>query len=240
MKKTFSSPQFFFLLLALSSIIAGFNSCNSSSKMTDPGVVINGVKWATRNLDTGGKFAATPESYGALFQWGRKDDGHESRSSATTETLSSTDNPGHGNFILALNSPRDWRNPQNDALWNAGTESAPVKSANDPCPAGWRVPTDAEIATLFDSDKVSNEWTTQNGISGRKFTDNSTGSSLFLPAAGYRYSFKAAVLSAGEYGYYWSSRLDGIYACNLLFYSDYADWNSFNRSYGQSLRPVAE
>jgi hypothetical protein len=47
----------------------------------EEGVVINGICWATRNLDVGGVFVANPEYYGALYQWGRKTDGHESRSS---------------------------------------------------------------------------------------------------------------------------------------------------------------
>jgi len=43
-----------------------------------------------------------------------------------------------------------------------------------------------EIKTLLDTTKVSNEWITENGINGRKFTDKVTGNSLFLPAAGCR------------------------------------------------------
>ena len=38
----------------------------------DEGVVINGVRWATRNVDMPGTFAETPESVGMFFQWGRK------------------------------------------------------------------------------------------------------------------------------------------------------------------------
>jgi uncharacterized protein (TIGR02145 family) len=37
----------------------------------DPGVMINGVRWATRNLDAPGHFAATPEDYGKFYQWHR-------------------------------------------------------------------------------------------------------------------------------------------------------------------------
>ena len=38
----------------------------------DEGVVINGVRWATRNVDMPSTFAETPESFGMLFQWNRK------------------------------------------------------------------------------------------------------------------------------------------------------------------------
>ena len=40
--------------------------------ITDKGVVINGVMWATRNVDAPGTFAPYPESSGMLFQWNRK------------------------------------------------------------------------------------------------------------------------------------------------------------------------
>ena len=36
------------------------------------GVVINGVRWATRNVDAPGTFADTPESTGMFFQWNRR------------------------------------------------------------------------------------------------------------------------------------------------------------------------
>ena len=39
--------------------------------ITDDGVEINGVIWATRNVGAFGKFAATPESTGMLYQWNR-------------------------------------------------------------------------------------------------------------------------------------------------------------------------
>ena len=44
-------------------------------------------------------------SYGDLYQWGRRSDGHQCRTSPTTTTLSSNDQPANGNFILSPNSP---------------------------------------------------------------------------------------------------------------------------------------
>ena len=38
----------------------------------DKGVVINGVKWATRNVAAPGTFAANPEDAGMFYQWNRK------------------------------------------------------------------------------------------------------------------------------------------------------------------------
>jgi hypothetical protein len=38
----------------------------------DEGVVINGVKWATRNVDKPGTFAVKPESGGMFYKWNSK------------------------------------------------------------------------------------------------------------------------------------------------------------------------
>jgi len=38
----------------------------------DKGVIINGVKWATRNVDMPGTFATKPEDAGKFYQWNRK------------------------------------------------------------------------------------------------------------------------------------------------------------------------
>ncbi len=66
-------------------IIASFTSCSlfkkTNTATTDPGVVINGVRWATRNVDESGTFAPTPESAGKFYQWNRK------KAWNTTDTL---------------------------------------------------------------------------------------------------------------------------------------------------------
>ncbi|MDR2909919.1 MAG: fibrobacter succinogenes major paralogous domain-containing protein [Bacteroidales bacterium] len=42
------------------------------SKTSDPGVIINGIRWATRNVATPGTFADKPEDAGMFYQWNRK------------------------------------------------------------------------------------------------------------------------------------------------------------------------
>ena len=214
------------------------------SKVQVACVRINGVCWATRNLDVGGKFVTNSEDYGALYQWGRPADGHESRTSSTTTTLATTDTPGHNKFILAPSSPNDWRNPQNDKLWNAGTEEAPVKAANDPSPEGYRVPTATEIDKLLDATKVTVIWTHQNGVSGCMFTDKSTLNSLFFPAAGDHWGFVDVLYDAGTAGGYWSSTVDGTDAYCLDVFLNIimgaAIREGYGRADGKSIRPVAE
>ena len=202
----------------------------------DEGVVINGVKWATRNLDVGGTFVENPEDYGALFQWGRKADGHESRTSAITNVVSTTDTPNHDNFIIAGSvSGSDWRSPHNNALWNVGTETAPVKAANDPSPSGWRVPTDTEMRKLLDKSKVD----IMSDKGGYVFTDKATGASLFLPAAGNRFCSSGNLSNRGEY---WSS---SSYGSSESYYVYFAVTGPLmnsqgSRADGRSVRPVAE
>ena len=107
-------------------------------------------KWLDRNLGAPNTPTAYNDyaNYGDLFQWGRSADGHQlvtrgpdavtTTGSATTTTLSTSNNPGHGLWILSSADPFDWRSPQNDNLWQG------VTGTNNPCPAGFRLPTNAE------------------------------------------------------------------------------------------------
>jgi len=121
------------------------------------GVVINGVVWAECNVDAPGTFAAKPEDAGMFYQWNRKIGW-----SAIDPLVNSIG--GH-----------TWDNslPEGTAEWIA---------TNDPSPAGWRIPTIEEVNSLFNSEKVTNEWTTHNGVNGRKFTDKTTGASILTSA----------------------------------------------------------
>lgn len=101
----------------------------------------------------------------------------------------------------------------------------------------WKMPTFDRIKLLLN---CANEWTTINGVNGRLFTA-SNGNLLFLPAAGYRYN--SGLSSAGRYGRYWSSTPNPSYSDDaycLDFGSNGADWRSYNRCFGHSVRPVAE
>lgn len=163
-----------------------------------------GKTWLDRNL--GATQVATSstdaDAYGDLYQWGRGTDGHEKRTSGTTTTLSSTDVPGHGDFIMNADSPFDWHVPQNDNLWQG------VNGVNNPCPSGYRLPTEAE----WESERGS--WTSNNA-------NGAFNSPLKLPVAGHRRFSDAAFFSVGIAGNYWSSTLSneagGIYSRFLSF-----------------------
>ncbi len=179
-----------------------------------------GEIWMDRNL--GASQVATSstdsDSYGDLYQWGRAADGHESRTSNTTSTLATSDTPGHGNFIkITSSSPFDWRNPQNDNLWQG------VSGTNNPCPSGYRLPTEAEC----EAERAS--WSSDNAA-------GAFASPLKLPVAGRRTYYDASLIHEGTFGLYWSSTVNGTYSRSLFFSSSSASMSNSNRAYGYSVR----
>ena len=182
-------------------------------------VLSNGRCWLDRNLGASRVAISSTdtEAYGDLFQWGRAADGHQKRNSGTTSTLSSSDTPGHGSFIPVLNSPWDWRSPQNDNLWQG------VNGINNPCPPGYRLPTEAEL----NAERLS--WSSNNSA-------GAFASPLKLPVAGLRFYSSGSLYSVGSYGYYWSSTVDGIYSRRLAFSSTGAHMYFYPRAHGNSVR----
>jgi uncharacterized protein (TIGR02145 family) len=198
----------------------GCIGCTSLTPPAGYGVVeSSGHCWLDRNLGASQVATSSTDAaaYGDLYQWGRGTDGHQIRTSGTISTLSATDNPGHSNFILALNSPYDWRSPQNNNLWQG------VSGINNPCPSGYRLPTDAEL----DAERTS--WSSNNAA-------GAFASPLKLPVAGYRGWSSGSLLSVGSDGIYWSSTVDGTHSRFLLFYSSNASMGSHNRAIGFSVR----
>ena len=182
-----------------------------------------GKIWMDRNL--GATQVATTStdaaSYGDLYQWGRGTDGHQVRTSGTTSTKSSSDTPGHGDFIIADIDPYDWRSPQNSNLWQG------VDGINNPCPSGYRLPTEAEL----DAERLS--WSSNN-IAG------ALASPLRLPAAGLRQNWDGSLFMVGTSGNYWSSTVNGTRSWRLLFYSSNTDMISDGRAFGYSIRCIKE
>jgi len=123
-----------------------------------------------------------------------------------------------------MNNPCDWRDPQNDNLWQGEA------GINNPCPEGWRVPTDAE----WDTEQAS--WSFQN-------YNGAFDSPLKLTVAGNRPWGDASLIEVGSEGNYWSSTVsgtDGTIAAFLYFDSSNATWYMHPRANGFSVRCIKD
>ena len=155
------------------------------------------------------------------------------------------DVPGSGGAFFQWNRKRAWSDGSNSAAWDSSYPDGDTwDKANDPCPDGWRVPTIGELKKLDEAENVTSEWTAQNGTNGRKFTDNVTHNSVFLPAPGYLHGNTSTKMNSTFYGYYWSSSVVNAgenEAYNLLVYSSKVDSEEIHfKNYGLSVRCVAK
>jgi uncharacterized protein (TIGR02145 family) len=172
-----------------------------------------------RNLGASQKATSSTDAnaYGDLYQWGRRSDGHQCRSSGNVSTLSIIDQPAHGSFITTDSGNYDWRSPQNNNLWQG------INGTNNPCPTGYRLPTETEINAELLS------WSANTSV-------GAFASPLKLPMAGYRFSSSGSLLTVGSFGVYWSSTVNGTNAISLYFYSINADMSYDYRAIGFSVR----
>ena len=183
-----------------------------------------GKIWMDRNLGAsqGATSLTDAASFGDLYQWGRGTDGHEKRTSITTSTLSSSDVPGNAKFITT--SDGDWRSAKNDNLWQG------VNGINNPCPAGFRLPTEAE-------------WSSERSSWSSPYEDGAFASPLKLPKAGYR-GYDGTIRPSSGGGLYWSSTVSLDYigrAREIVFDSpSYLTMGDNARSYGFPVRCIKD
>ena len=173
------------------------------------------VKWASCNVG-----AESPEEYGDYFAWGE---------TTTKSDYSSSTSVTYGLSISELES--------RGIIGADGNLTAAYDAATANWGGNWRMPTLDEMKELLD--ECTWEWTTMNGVYGRKVT-GPNGNSIFLPAAGYRYD--TSLYFAGSGGYYWSATPGSGSNCAyyLFFYSGNGGWDGYYRYYGFTVRPVSE
>ncbi len=142
-------------------------------------------------------FTPSWEINGGYWQWGRKE-----------QAVAGPSGPGP-----------DQANEAAVSGWNTnyasnGSWSDFSKTANDPCPAGHRVPTKAYWDGIFANNSFNSigtwSFSSTNYSSGIML-----GNELFLPAAGYREYSSGELISRGYYGDYWTSSESGT---NLAWY----------------------
>jgi len=142
----------------------------------ETGVKINGVTWATRNVDMPGTFADSPTG-GQFYQW---------NSNIGWYFVGGEKNPSDGISV--------W-----DSSWD-GNGAATWETANDPCPTGWRLPTMAELESLGEGVWANGVF--PDYLYGRTF--GSGENTIFLPAKGFIFEGGTGAHTWNS-GMYWSS-----------------------------------
>ena len=115
--------------------------------------------------------------------------------------------------------PKDWRSPQNENLWQG------VNGTNNPCPNGYRLPTDVEWESEFGN------WSSYNA-------SGAFDSPLKLPLTGYRHVGNGSLGNLGSHGNYWSSTVNPTAALHINFYSSSVTINSSSRAVGLAIRCI--
>lgn len=176
---------------------------------------------ATEGIDP---FSPEAGNHGAKYQWG-------ANAGETGRYVSQVDDQSHSGTIS------DWistSKPENS--W-----SDTSKTANDPCPSGYRVPTKAQWQAVINNnpniERVGSWDENGNYTTALYFRSPSNIRTLMLPAGGYRNNKDGALGSRGEDGYYWSSS-SGVWA--LYFMSRDVNVGQSTSSYGLSIRCIAE
>ena len=184
----------------------------------------SGLLWASYNLG-----ATAPEEYGDYFAWGETTT--KSDYGWRTYAYCTVDGDGTVDTLTKYNTVTEYGPVDNLTILQPGDDAATALLGN-----GARTPTKEEWQELLDN--TTPEWTTLNGINGKKFTA-ANGNTLFLPAAGSRSS--SGLLRAGTVGAYWSASLDTEYPTGAMrcYFSAVDQGISHNyRYYGFSVRAV--
>jgi len=223
-----------FTVTAINSLSIGVASAASNpvTPYQVPSVTSStGQIWMDRNL--GATQVATSStdyaSYGDLYQWGRGTDGHQIRTSEEpprnrpSSSTSPSWNDGRPGTYFIKTEP-NWyigTDPSPNSLWQG------VNGINNPCPCGYRLPTQAE-------------WEAERATWSTKDAAGAFASPLKLPLAGMRSYGDGSLFRNDTWGYYWSQTVWSTYSVSLDLYSSDAETSIRYRASGSSVRCIKE
>ena len=169
----------------------------------------SGTKWASCNVG-----ASKPEEWGGYYAWGETE-------------------------VKLIYTENTYKYYQNDKFVSLGSDISGTEYdvAHVKWGGKWVMPTLNDIKELLNN--CTSEWTTFNGMTGRKFT-GPNGNSIFLPATGCRFG-NSYLSNPGGFSFYWSSTQASDASSDAYYLgidSGSTFWNSNYREYGRSVRPV--
>ena len=175
------------------------------------------VNWANANLG-----ATSPEDYGDYYSWGETNP----KENYDWSTYKFGYDPVYSScFKYNVDDRKKVLDKDDDA--------AHVKLGGK-----WRMPTLKECQEF--AENCSSRWTSQNGVYGRLFTSKTEGTSIFIPASGFRSG--VYLRNDGRHGYvrFWTSSLaSGSSAWYFHVWEDNAVYfDNGNRSQGMPIRAV--
>ncbi len=187
------------------------------------GIEIGGIKWAPVNCG----YHETDLVMGKLYQWGRKD-GQSLASDVIINTEAITDFVTAAETLDSETFYTSWSNPPGN-MW--GGEDGATKTAYDPCPEGWRVPSQAELQKLIDAGYTyfGNPDADPDLNKGRWFGPNHATASfenhngcIYIPFPGYRQDFGSIRLSDMAVGLWANDKPSDRAFVNLYMMSEFA------------------
>ena len=196
----------------------GYLECpdNNHPHMIDLGLP-SGTKWACSNVDTTHPENQSPTNKGGYYAWGET----EEKTDYSWNTYIHCD--GSGSTCHDIGT----------CISGTEYDVATVKWGDS-----WQMPSWGQVDEL--KKNCTFTWTTVNGVEGGMYKSKKNGSTIFLPAAGYRRDNSIENSSKGYYrtGTWAEGNSNDIYF-GFSFSGEFVGGSSAGRCIGRTVRPVS-